>query len=212
MSQQSNLKLVATKYVVAMKNETLGELIRKLRVEQGWSQSELARRIGGGVKPQNIQQLEGGTVNQPRYLKDLARVFHKSVDELFEGSGATPARKGGVPDYAVHLARRISSVTPEQIRAINLIIDSGPEKSKAILELLGDKEKGHHQPSQPPAPNPDRRQEERRQNNIHEVDFERRSGLDPREDKGARFRLGKDRKNKEEIDRRRGEDKDGADE
>lgn len=180
MSQQSNLQLVATKYVVAMKNETIGELIRRLRTEQGWGQSELARRIG--VKPQNIQQLEAGTVNQPRYLKDLARVFHKSIDELFEGSGR-PTRKKEVPDYAVHLAQRISSVTPEQIRAINLIIDSGPEKSKAILELLGDKEEIRHQPIQaaPPAPERRQHQEDRRQN-VHEVDFERRSGLDRRYD------------------------------
>ncbi len=118
-----------------MKTQTLGETIRKLREQAGWSQSELARRVG--VYPQNIQQLENDTVKQPRYLKDLARVFHKSMDELLEDSKSTHhARKKEIADYDLHLARRIASSTPEQIRVINLLIDADPEKAKALLVLL----------------------------------------------------------------------------
>lgn len=60
----------------------LGEKIRQLREARGWNQTELARRVGGSVKPQNIQQLEDGTVKQPRYLTALANAFDMTVDEL----------------------------------------------------------------------------------------------------------------------------------
>lgn len=57
-----------------------GERVRLIREWHGWNQSELARRAG--VKPQNIQQLEGGRVQQPRYIADLARALGVRVDLL----------------------------------------------------------------------------------------------------------------------------------
>lgn len=52
---------------------TLSEIVRRERERLGWSQSELARRVG--VSPQSIQQLESGNVVRPRYIHALSRVF-----------------------------------------------------------------------------------------------------------------------------------------
>lgn len=82
--------------VLAMTTK-IGERVRELRKARGWSQSELARRVGGGVKPQNIQQLEDGTVKRPRYLLRLAKALDTTVEYLEEGhQGAKPARGLGL--------------------------------------------------------------------------------------------------------------------
>ena len=60
----------------------LGKRVKALRESKDWSQGELARRIGGTVKQQNIQQLEDGLVRQPRYLHKLIEVLGTSYDEL----------------------------------------------------------------------------------------------------------------------------------
>jgi len=66
--------------------QTLGEAVKELREQHGWNQSELARRSsrpGHKVHPQNIQQLEAGDVQHPRYLGNLAEAFGMTIDELF---------------------------------------------------------------------------------------------------------------------------------
>src|ERR687892_990397 len=66
--QQTFLSAPNTKYFVM---ETLANRVEKRMKELGWTQSDLARRVGHGVKPQNIQQLLDGTVKQPRYIAEL---------------------------------------------------------------------------------------------------------------------------------------------
>ncbi|WP_083761358.1 helix-turn-helix domain-containing protein [Nitrosococcus halophilus] len=156
--------------------EYIADTVKRLREEQGWSQSELARRVK--VKPQNIQQLEDGTVKQPRYLMELARVFGVTVEEL--SSGGPRSKKEETPEYVLRLSRLIASASPEKIRAIESIIDAPPEKVQAILTLLGVKEEAIY-----PLPHKERRSGRDRRQNVHEVDFERRSGLDRRDDEAV---------------------------
>lgn len=52
----------------------LSDQVKRAREARGWSQPELARRIGG-ISPQSIQQLEAGEVKQPRYMERLIAVL-----------------------------------------------------------------------------------------------------------------------------------------
>lgn len=81
----STNNLEALQTTVVRMTTPIGKLVRELREARGWNQSELARKVGGGVKPQNIQQLEDGTVKRPRYLVRLARVLGVTAEELEEG-------------------------------------------------------------------------------------------------------------------------------
>lgn len=57
----------------------LADRVREAREMMGWSQSELARAVG--VPPQSIQQLEAGSVRQPRYLRRLSEVLGFDLDD-----------------------------------------------------------------------------------------------------------------------------------
>ncbi|WP_157862485.1 helix-turn-helix domain-containing protein [Nitrosococcus halophilus] len=67
------------------------------------------------------------------------------------------------------------SLSPHVLQLAHLIAQAPPEKVQAILTLLGVKEEGIY-----PPPRKERRSGGERRQNVHEVDFERRSGLDRR--------------------------------
>lgn len=81
---------------------SLGENVRKFRQEKGWSQDELARRIG--VRQGTINAIEQG--GRTKYLAELARVFGKTVDELDPPAAGTvplaPPSLYGVRDFPVY--------------------------------------------------------------------------------------------------------------
>jgi transcriptional regulator with XRE-family HTH domain len=60
---------------------TFGQKIKILRIERGWSQEELAQKIG--VTNQRVSKYETD-INRPvlEVLKNLSRVFGVSVDSL----------------------------------------------------------------------------------------------------------------------------------
>jgi transcriptional regulator with XRE-family HTH domain len=62
--------------------KTLGELVKTWREGSGLTHPELARRIGHGVKYQNLQQLESGKAKHPRYISHLARAMGTTVENL----------------------------------------------------------------------------------------------------------------------------------
>lgn len=59
----------------------IGDIIRKEREQRKLTQDELAKLVGGGVKQQNIAQVEDGTVRQPRYLNRLLAVLNLSYED-----------------------------------------------------------------------------------------------------------------------------------
>jgi transcriptional regulator with XRE-family HTH domain len=68
--------------------------IKKLRLERGWSQTELAKRIGYADKSM-ISRIENGAVDLPRsQIMKFAEVFGVSAGDLFGNDGvqnsATP--------------------------------------------------------------------------------------------------------------------------
>lgn len=61
----------------------IGEKIKEIREAHGWSRTALAKACG--TQRQNIEHLEKGTVNQPRYLNRLLAVLGVTYDDLVNG-------------------------------------------------------------------------------------------------------------------------------
>lgn len=101
---------------------TIGEKIKTLRKERGWSQGDLAEKLG--VKPQNISRYEKGHV-QPREstLAIFAEVFDLPLAE-FTNLAATL----DVPDLDPELA--------EYVRAIPTLDKKDQEAVKCVLKAL----------------------------------------------------------------------------
>ena len=96
---------------------TLGELVKKWRTEAGLSQPEMARRIGHGVKYQNLQQLESGKAEQPKYIAHLAYFMRSTVDDLLALRMPPPydpkAAPGPAREAAAPAAPAAPRVAPE---------------------------------------------------------------------------------------------------
>lgn len=63
--------------------ETLGDRIRKLRTEKGWSQEKVAE--ASGVSQGTIGQIETGTTRNPKHLPKIAKALDTTVEYLTEG-------------------------------------------------------------------------------------------------------------------------------
>jgi transcriptional regulator with XRE-family HTH domain len=70
---------------------TIGERIRKLREERGWSRDELAARTSGGVRPNAIYKIETGRSHEmrKRQLDAIANAFGVTAAELRGEAAAT---------------------------------------------------------------------------------------------------------------------------
>ena len=64
-------------------NKKIGLRIVELRTQKGWSQSELARKLG--KDRQAVEKLENGKVNPTLYsLQQVATALNVSLSELFD--------------------------------------------------------------------------------------------------------------------------------
>jgi phage repressor protein C with HTH and peptisase S24 domain/DNA-binding Xre family transcriptional regulator len=68
---------------------SLKENLIRLRTTHGWSQQELANRVG--VRQNTIAAIETGATTRTRYLPELARAFGVTVDELDPPEGRSGA-------------------------------------------------------------------------------------------------------------------------
>ena len=76
-----------------MGNKNLGVRVKQLRKQREMTQTQLGEAVG--VTYQNIQNLEAGGVNNPRYLTPLAELLGVTVDYLLNGNNEdAPAYKG----------------------------------------------------------------------------------------------------------------------
>ncbi len=105
-----------------MSSVRTGEMIRLLRKERGWSQGELAEKLG--LKPQNVSRYEKGHV-QPREstLALFAEVFEIPVSELTSSVSSQE-----FPE--------LDPETAEYVRAIPTLSDKDQEAVKCILKAL----------------------------------------------------------------------------
>ena len=105
-----------------IRHMTVGEMIRALRKERGWSQIELAEKLG--LMPQNISRYEKGHV-QPREstLVNFAEAFEVPLSELTNTASSLE-----FPSLDPEIA--------EYVRAIPTLSQKDQEAVKAILKAL----------------------------------------------------------------------------
>ena len=98
---------------------TVGDKIRQLRKERGWSQSDLAGKLG--VKPQNISRYEQNRV-QPREstLKIFAEVFELPLEE-FQSLASTVDIPDLDPEMANYI-REIPTLSAKDQEAVKLVL------------------------------------------------------------------------------------------
>ena len=96
----------------------LGERIRHLRQEKGWTQRELARRAG--LKPSGLSKYELG-IYQPSLaaVKALAGALGTTTDHLLGGSGPEPDADARLKS----LLARLGELPAEPRRALAEILD-----------------------------------------------------------------------------------------
>jgi transcriptional regulator with XRE-family HTH domain len=82
----------------------LGDRVRKLRKDKGWSQAELANKLRIGYM--NIANIETGRVANPRYLSELALVLETTTSFLKDGIDPKKI-KVEVPTYLASLTDEI---------------------------------------------------------------------------------------------------------
>lgn len=71
---------------MAMSATLLGMVIRQQRQQNGWSQEELAKRIGGTVDQAVVSRLENGLIADPgsKLIFHLARALAVTTDDLLD--------------------------------------------------------------------------------------------------------------------------------
>jgi transcriptional regulator with XRE-family HTH domain len=102
---------------------TLGEVVRKWRKQQNWTQTELAQQAG--ITQQAVSDVERLNRAGRAVLLGLARAFKTSVDELLQASGMgdlvqnVDMQTEGVPDWTLtDLLHMWSDLTPEDRVAV----------------------------------------------------------------------------------------------
>ncbi|NDE90367.1 MAG: XRE family transcriptional regulator [Alphaproteobacteria bacterium] len=104
------------------KKQGLGDRVRQLREERGWSQNELAAQLPG-VKQQSVDQLENGKVARPRFLPELAVALRTSVQWLLTGDGL-PA----------HMPAADVSIDTVLLRDVMAAVETVLDQQKAKLD------------------------------------------------------------------------------
>jgi transcriptional regulator with XRE-family HTH domain len=69
-----------------MSASLLGQIVKRQRQLNNWSQEELARRIGGNVDQTVVSRLENGHIEDPggKFINRLARALNVRGDDLLD--------------------------------------------------------------------------------------------------------------------------------
>ena len=104
----------------AVKSEGLGARIRQLREARGWSQAEIAKRVG--MSQRGIGAIENNTTTgRPLRLPEIAAAFGLRVDELLS---------------SVQSEHATATLTPEPYQSVTIA------KASAIVPVVGEVEAG----------------------------------------------------------------------
>jgi len=100
-----------------------GKLIQEWRVRRGLNAPELARQLtaqgGPRVSRQQIEQLEAGEVDRPRYLPELARAMgYLSVDQLLRCEPPPEQADRPLSPDALALARSLDRIESDELRRV----------------------------------------------------------------------------------------------
>lgn len=116
-------------------DRTLGDFLREWREGMGFSQSEVADKIG--VDKQSIYNIESGATKnmQPANLRRLAEVTSEPLDNLFAMVRYAKSLKATSP---VQIAAPTKKKAAERAAAMNLSVDEWVSAAvEAILHLDG---------------------------------------------------------------------------
>lgn len=101
--------------------DTLGKRILRLINEQNLTQKELARRVGT-TEVSIGRYINGKREPNATVLGDIARVLDVTTDYLL-GLSTSPDIEDEDPQIKI-LARSAKSLTPEQLKTVQAVIDS----------------------------------------------------------------------------------------
>ena len=110
--------------------KSLAARVKEHRQSLGMNPSEYARHVG--TSRQNINNVEAGEAEQPRYIGKLAKAMGTTVDELLSGrqaaaDTAAPALSpDGTPAYLAELAAKLPPERQERLVAVAELL-AGPQ-------------------------------------------------------------------------------------
>jgi transcriptional regulator with XRE-family HTH domain len=119
-------------------NETIGARLRRLRVERGLSQREIASR---GVSNAYISRIEAGTrVPSVKAIRELARKLGVTPDFLERGVDANPREEGELHLLRAELALRLDGDAEAAERLLRPVLEQaereGDERTAIRAQLL----------------------------------------------------------------------------
>ena len=108
------------------------QIVKQLRQERGWSQQEVADRVG--LNKMTISQYENGK-RKPSFemIEALAEVFHVDLNYLLGFTDKIEKPAGDETDPA---ANKYLAVTLAEIDLIEAFRHAGPETQAAIRAIL----------------------------------------------------------------------------
>lgn len=107
--------------------QSLGAVVTELRGRRGWTQEELAQRLG--VSAQAVSKWETGqSMPDVALLLPLAQALGCTVDELLTGSAASLRLQGAEPTTG--------ELVPEEQRARNVVVRVEHPDSKPVTVRL----------------------------------------------------------------------------
>lgn len=95
--------------------------LRELRKQNNLSQSEVAEKLGISASAYGFYE-QGKTIPNAESLNVLADLYDVSTDYLL-GRAIFPNSENEDPEIKI-LARKAKSLTPEQLKAVQAVIDS----------------------------------------------------------------------------------------
>ena len=105
--------------------------VKRLRRERGWSQAELAAKVGSHVN--HINRVEGGKYNPSLdTIIKLANVFEVPVDYLISGTDGSMTAVRIEDQVFSEKIKLLNSLNEDERKAVILFIDSLLSKKKLI--------------------------------------------------------------------------------
>jgi Predicted transcriptional regulators len=105
----------------------IGNKIKELREERGWSQEQLARKSGLTRGYISVLELRGTTDPRARVLLKLAEAFNISLDELYEVAGYKPTGEKVRTETPEEILERLKLASPVAIPVYDhFTVHAGP--------------------------------------------------------------------------------------
>lgn len=119
-----------------MKKTTLGSMIATLRKEQGWTQLELAERMG--VTDKAVSKWERDlSCPDVSTIPKLAELFGVSVDELMQVSALNGGPSAEKPDIASLVQTALKGVALAMGVAVTVLGALGELDASSAISMLG---------------------------------------------------------------------------